>query len=92
MGETDELNGFLGAEVVIDTDSSYVYIGRLERLGGDFLELSEADVHDASQSHSTKEFYTIETRRLGVRSNRKRVLVKRSCILSVSRLDEVIEY
>ena len=92
MDETDELNGYLGAEVMIDTDSSYVYIGRLERLGRDFIELGEADVHDASQSHSTKEFYAIETRRLGVRANRKRVLVKRSRILSVSKLDEVIEY
>ena len=92
MGETDELNGYLGAEVVIDTDSSYIYVGRLERIGKGFLELSGADVHDASQSRATKELYAIETRKLGVRANRKRVLVKRSRILSVSRLDEVIEY
>ncbi len=92
MDETDELRGCLGAELVVDTDSSYVYIGRLERIGRDFLELSGADVHDASQSHSTKELYAIEARKLGVRTNRKRVLVKRSRIVSVSRLDEVIEY
>jgi hypothetical protein len=92
MGETDELSEYIGAKVVVDTDAGYIYIGRLERTGRDFLELSDADVHDASQSHSTKELYAIETLRLGVRANRKRVLVKRSRIVSVSRLDEVIEY
>ena len=92
MGETNELSDFLGAMVVIDTDSSYVYFGRLERAGKDFLELLDADVHDASQSHSTKELYAIQTRKSGPRTNRKRVLVKKSRIVSVSRLDEVIEY
>ena len=66
--------------------------GKLEAVDARFITLVDADVHDMSDSRITKEIYALETMKLGVRSNRKRVHVMLSHIVSVSRLDDVVKY
>jgi small nuclear ribonucleoprotein (snRNP)-like protein len=93
MSETpDEIKSLIGQQVVVDTDSSYVYIGTLDSAGADYLALSNVDVHDTTDSRSTKEHYTHEARKLGMRENRKLTWLRVARVVSISRLDDVIRF
>ena len=54
--------------------------------------LSDADVHDTSEGHSGKDLYVLEARRNGVQKNRNEVTVRRSLVVSVSKIDDVVLY
>ena len=85
------LTEFRGRVVVIDVQSMFVYVGTLSGFDPLHLELTAADVHDLRDSNTSREKYVIESKTLGVRSNRKRVVVRREQVVSVSLLDDVIE-
>jgi small nuclear ribonucleoprotein (snRNP)-like protein len=87
-----ELKALLGQQVVVDTDSVYVYLGTLASVGGDYLELADVDVHDTSDTKSTKEYYVHEIRKLGVKKNRQKTLLRLARVLSISKLDDVIVF
>ena len=87
-----EIMGLVGKQVVVDTDSSYVYIGVLDRVGADFLTLVSVDVHDTSESNSTKEQYTHETLKLGSRYNRKCTYLRMARVLSISAIEDVLQF
>ena len=78
--------------VVVDTNSNFLYIGKLEEVGDHFVILSDADVHDCRQSPSMNEKYIIEAKKFGVRCNRKRVHIRLQEVISMSLLKDVIEY
>jgi hypothetical protein len=77
------------AIVVVDLDGPYLAFGRLVAWSDGHLELAEADLHDCREGSSTREVYCLETKRIGVRSNRTRVSLPRARVIAVSRLDEV---
>jgi len=95
-GRTDmpDLHQFVGQSVVLDTQGSLIYIGRLEAYDERGYWLAEADVHDCKDSHTTKEKYVNDSHLLeksGVRqTNRRRVFVERIAIVSISALADVI--
>ncbi len=78
--------------VVVDTNTHLLYIGTLKNFTDDLLVMENADVHDTNDGASTKEVYIWNTRKNGVHPNRKSVMVKRDCIVSISRLADVVEY
>ena len=80
---------FTGHLVVLDTQGPLIYIGTLERILPNALLLIDTDVHDINDSRAGKELYLMETRELGVRINRARVIVHLSQVASVSRLADV---
>jgi len=82
---------FLGTEVVLDMASYYVYVGTLAGEDAHYLVLENADVHDLRDTATTREMYVLDTKRHGVRSNRKRVMVRRDEIVSISALADVAE-
>ena len=84
--------GLVGQDVVIDTDSSFIYIGRIEGVDDHFVAMSTVDVHDMRDSRVTKEIYVMEATKYGVRANRKLTYVARDRILSVSRIEDVVRY
>ena len=90
--EAGELSEFTGKVVVVDTSTPILYIGRLADVGDFFLTLEGCDVHDVSEGASTKELYCIEARKHGVKKNRSRVKVRKALVVSISLLDDVIEY
>ena len=93
MGETaGEAAHLVGRDVVLDTRSSLLYLGKLVRWGESFVELSECDVHDTHEGRSTKDVYTMEAARSGLRRNRRRVLVCAREVISVSALEDVIVF
>ncbi|MCH2209980.1 MAG: hypothetical protein MK110_01660 [Fuerstiella sp.] len=82
---------FIGQDVVIDVESQYVFLGRLVSLTSGWLTLRQADVHDLRDSQTTRELYVLDSRTDGIRVNRQEVLIPTDQIVSVSRLDDVIE-
>jgi hypothetical protein len=83
-----ELNGQC---LVLDLSSPYVVLGTLAQTESLYVTLIDADVHDLRDSKTTRELYVLESRRHGVRCNRQRVSVSRAEIVSVSRLEDVVE-
>jgi small nuclear ribonucleoprotein (snRNP)-like protein len=87
-----EWKDLVGAIVVVDTDSSFVYLGTLDRVDDQFLVLREADAHDRREGPSTKEQYVMDSKRFGVKANRKEISIRKEKVVSVSRLDDIVMY
>jgi len=87
--ERTGLEDYLGKQVVIDTDSSFILLGTLARVDRDYLTLDDVDVHDTDDASSTKDRYVMESRKLGVRTNRGGAKVRIARIVSISLLDDI---
>ena len=83
---------YRGQYIIVDTVSHFIYIGKLEDLSDYFLTLRDADVHDSRESPSMNEKYILDSKKYGVRSNRKMVHIRIQEVISISLLDDVIEY
>ena len=91
MNYTDSaIDQLIGREIVIDVVSPFVYLGKLIAYDSKYVVLEQADVHDLRDTTTTRELYVIDSKRLGIRANRERVLVRVGEIVSVSALDDVI--
>ncbi len=88
----EELSDFIGKNVVIDTKSSYLYMGVLKSVGEYFIDLDDVDVHDHSEYNKSKELYVMDSQRHGLKINRKAVKIVLNEIVSLSLLEDVIEY
>lgn len=94
-GQKRDAKGILSyrdKNVVVDTNSNFLYIGKLEDVGDHFVILRDADVHDCRQSPSMNERYIMEAKKFGVRCNRKRVHIRLQEVISMSLLEDVIKY
>jgi hypothetical protein len=78
--------------VVVDTDSDYLYIGKLRGVSGPFITLSDADVHNRRESSSSNEKYIVESKKYGIRRNRREVHIRLQRLVSFSLLEDVIDY
>lgn len=85
----DWLQEYRGELVVCDLADHYLIIGMLDQVGPHHLAFIEADLHDHREANSTKDVYLIETRKFGVRANRKQVSIPRPLLIAISRLDDV---
>lgn len=81
----------IGSKVVIDLRSTYVALGTLVGSDEQYLELKNADLHDLRDTDTTRENYIAESKATGIKRNRKRVLVLRSDIVAVARLDDFVD-
>lgn len=89
---SEEFAGLVGRQVVVDTDTHMVYMGRLEKVGKDALVLEEVDAHSIYDSHTSREIYVMEAAKFGVRHNRTQVIIRMDRVVSVSPLDGITEY
>lgn len=87
--EADKVERLKGQVVVADLVSPYVILGTLAGWDHRYLELDEADVHDLRDASATREYYVHHARKHGFKVNRKRVLVPRDQVVSLSALDDV---
>lgn len=85
------LEEFVGVKVVVDCRSEYVVLGTLKRCDAHFLELRNADLHDLRDTDTTRELYVADSVRSGIKRNRKSVVLSRSEVVAVSRLDDVVD-
>jgi small nuclear ribonucleoprotein (snRNP)-like protein len=88
----DLFQALMGRVVVVDTDSSFVFLGRLESADVQFLILSDVDVHETTEASLSKERYVHESHGIGVRANRKRTWVRLARVVSISPLEDVISF
>lgn len=89
--ESELLRGLIGRAVVVDLVSMYICLGKLIGADAEFLELANADLHDLRDTQTTREIYTHDSKRLGIRQNRARVLIKRSEVVAIGPFDAVLE-
>ena len=86
------VQALLGQVVVIDVEPPFVYVGTLREANDAFLVLGDADVHDLRDSETTRELYVLSTARDGVRRNRTEVRVRWDGVLSISKLESVVDH
>ena len=55
------------------------------------MVLKNADLHDLRDTDTTRENYIVESKTTGIKRNRKRVLVLRSDMVAIARLDDVVD-
>lgn len=84
-----ELEQFLKKKVVLDTRSSWVYIGVLDQVTDSTVVLSEADAHNNNETLTTQEVYVMESKVTGVKANRERTYVNLDYVVGFSLLDDV---
>lgn len=84
------MDEYLGRNVVVDVDSPYVYLGRLETIDASTLVLADADIHDMRDSKTTRELYVRDAGIHGIQCNRRRVQVRLDRVISMSLLEDVI--
>ncbi|HEX4592565.1 MAG TPA: hypothetical protein VH120_21760 [Gemmataceae bacterium] len=85
------LDDLMSGKVVIDLRSTYVALGTLVGADEQFLELKNADLHDLRDTDTTRENYIAESKATGIKRNRKRVLVLRSDMVAVARLEDFVD-
>lgn len=87
--DSSHLSPYLNREIVLDLQSSFVILGTLVGEDHRYLILKDADVHDLRDTKTTRELYIVDSRRHGIRNNRKQVLVRKDEIVSLSALEDV---
>ena len=87
----DASHELIGRQVVIDADGLYIFLGTLTGQDSHYLILEDADVHDLRDTATSRELYVLESRRHGIRVNRRRVLIRRDEVVSLSALDDVLD-
>ena len=85
------LEEMIGLKVIVDLRDRFVCLGTLHRIDAHYVELRNADLHDLRDTDTTRELYVAESRASGVKRNRKRVLLVRSEVIAVSRLEDVVD-
>lgn len=82
---------FIDELVVVDVESPFVYVGRLQAVHDKTLVLKSADVHDLRDSTTTREVYVRQCRVHGIQPNRKSVYIRLDKVVSISPIEDVIE-
>jgi small nuclear ribonucleoprotein (snRNP)-like protein len=85
------LDEFLDHKVVLDLSSSYVCLGRLVRYDENYLELKNADLRDLRDTETTRELYVADSVATGIKRNRKRVLIRRTEVVAISMIEDVVD-
>ena len=88
----EELEECIGKDVVVDTDSAFIYIGKLSQIGATFITLEDVDVHHMEPGGATKEMYALTAKKHGINMNRLSTKIRVDIITSISLLEDVIEY
>jgi len=79
----------IGQLVVLDTATTYIYIGTLVDADDYFYVLRDADVSNTLETHSPKEKYLLDAVKSGHHPTRRMTYVLADKVVSVSRLADV---
>ena len=88
---SDYASYITGQVVVVDLRSPYVCMGTFVRCDDRSLELIDADLHDLRDTATSRENYIAASVRTGIKRNRKRLIVNRSGIVAVSKLEDFVD-
>jgi hypothetical protein len=79
-------------KIVLDTNSSWTYIGTLEEVTDHCAILSEVDVHDNKDTPSSKEMYIWQSSTSGIKANRNRAFINLDFAVSFSLLEDIKKF
>jgi small nuclear ribonucleoprotein (snRNP)-like protein len=85
------LDDLIDQKVVVDFRSEFVCLGTLKGYDEHFLELRNADLHDLRDTETSRENYVAASVATGIKRNRRRVLVSRSDVVAISKLEDVVD-
>ncbi|MCP4673258.1 MAG: hypothetical protein GY857_18360 [Desulfobacula sp.] len=88
----NDLKKFLNQKIVVDTKSSWIYIGVLEEITDYCVVLKDADAHDNIDTPTPKEVYVLKSKTTGIASNRHCVFINLDNVVSFSLLEDVREF
>ncbi len=83
------LETYINEKIVLDTHSSWIYIGTLEQVKDHCVVLTDADVHDNTDTITSKDRYVFESRDTGIKMNRDRVFISIDYIVSFSLFKDI---
>ena len=83
---------YIKKKIVVDTNSSWIYIGTLRNIGENSIELTDVDVHDSKDTATTKEIYLVHSKETGIKSNRESVFINLDYVVSFSPFDKVKQF
>lgn len=87
----DKLQSYLNQKVVLDLRSPYVCLGKLLCFDRDYFTLVDADLHDLRDSPTTRENYIVSAKTIGIKANRKQVMVRADEVVAVALFAHVID-
>ena len=83
----------MNKKIVVDTNSSWIYIGNLNNVSENSMELTDVDVHDSKDTAATtKEIYLVHSKETGIKSNREIVFINLDYVVSFSPFDKVKQF
>jgi small nuclear ribonucleoprotein (snRNP)-like protein len=85
------IHEYINEKVVIDLRSEFVCLGTLINVDEHFLELKNADLHDLRDTQTSRENYVAASVATGIKRNRKRVMIFRSDVVAVAKLEDVVD-
>jgi small nuclear ribonucleoprotein (snRNP)-like protein len=85
------LEELIGETVVVDLRSTFVCLGKLQKVDDRYLELHDADLHDLRDTRSTRENYIAASCATGIKRNRRKVLLQLEEMVAISRLNDVVD-
>jgi hypothetical protein len=88
----DRILRYRNEYIVVDTKSPFIFIGKLVDTSHYFITLKDVDVHDRSESPSMNEKYVLDSKKYGVRVNRRLVHIRLDEVISVSSLNDIVDY
>jgi len=80
-----------GKEVVIDTDSGWVYIGTLKGSDNFCITLENADAFDYAETSLSKHEYIMLVKNDGVAPNRKELDILKNRVVAITLLSDILD-
>ncbi|HOK55755.1 MAG TPA: hypothetical protein PLF90_00295 [bacterium] len=85
------MKDYRNKKIVIDTSTTWIYIGTLIDEDNDYFYLEDADDFDISETSLSKQEYLMMVKRDGVVPNRKNIKVLKSKVVGISLLKDILE-
>ncbi|MCM8771530.1 MAG: hypothetical protein NC926_00240 [Candidatus Omnitrophica bacterium] len=85
------MKSFKNKKIVVDTCSSWIYIGKFVSEDELYICLEDVDAFDISETSLSKQEYLMMVKKDGIVPNRKMVKVLKSKIVAITLLDDIIE-
>ncbi|MCM8832955.1 MAG: hypothetical protein NC816_03415 [Candidatus Omnitrophica bacterium] len=84
------MKDYKNEKIVIDTSTSWIYIGTFVDEDETYYYLEDADAFDISETSLSKQEYLMMIKKDGIVPNRKRVKVLKSKVVGISLVKDIL--
>ncbi len=85
------MKSYKNKKIVVDTSTSWIYIGRLTGEDGSYIYLEDTDAFDISETSLSKQEYLMMVKKYGIVPNRRKVKVLKSKVVAITLLEDILE-